>query len=137
MAEHANFHYVPEVLAIQHRQPESKTVRDWQKVYREREKIFSPFYHLVDGGERPRLLREKSRAMADRYLGEAFAAASSKPRVALALLLASWGESPLSALRLGWLGVLRRTVCGKIGRNKNHRDLSQPKSGLNKRRPVA
>jgi glycosyltransferase involved in cell wall biosynthesis len=123
MSEQTAFHYIPEVLAIQHRQPESKTVLDWRKVYQEREKIFSPYYHLVDGGNRRALFAEKRRAMADRYLGEAFAAASSKPRAALGLLLASFGENLLSVLRPRWLGIPRRMV----GKGRGHAASRDPR----------
>jgi glycosyltransferase involved in cell wall biosynthesis len=108
MSATETFHYQPEVLAIQHRQPDSKTVRDWQRVYQERERIFSPFYGLVDGGNRSRLLAERRRVMAGRYLGEAFALASSSPREALSLLGKSFRENPASLLRPTWLGVVRR-----------------------------
>jgi glycosyltransferase involved in cell wall biosynthesis len=107
MAEHANFHYVPEVLAIQHRQPESKTVRDWQKVYEERERVFEPHYGLIDRGNRRALLAEKRRAMCDRYLGEAYAAARD-PRLAVRLLALSFRERPASVFDPRWLGLLMR-----------------------------
>jgi glycosyltransferase involved in cell wall biosynthesis len=123
MSEHARFRRVPEILAIQHRQPESKTVRAWRRVYDERETIFSPHYHLVDGGDRRALLAEKRRAMADRYLGEAFAAASSDPRAATSLLLASFGEDPLSVLRPRWLGIPRRMV----GEGRGHAASRDPR----------
>lgn len=115
MSEHSVFRQIPEVLAVQHRQPDSKTVLAWQKVHEERERIFSPLYGLVDGGDRRGLLREKSRAMASRYLGEAFAAAPSEPTAALKLLAASFGQSPCSFLHPRWLGVLKRMALRKPG----------------------
>ncbi len=108
VAEKFLFHHVPEVLAIQHRQPESKTVRSWHKVYDEREKIFAPFYGLIDGGDRAALLREKRRAMSNRYLMNASAAASSYRGAALADVWRAWREDPSAVLRGDWLGVLRR-----------------------------
>jgi len=112
MSERHRFHFVPEVLAIQHRQPDSKTVQDWGGVYREREKVFSPFYPLIDGGDRCRLLREKRISMSGRYLVEAYAAASGSPRFAFRLMLRSFREWPLSIVEMRWPGVVRRIVAG-------------------------
>lgn len=109
MSEVARFHYVPEVLAIQHRQPESKTIRAWGEVYREREVIFSPHYGRVDGGDRAALMGEKRRMMADRLLVEAYATLSS-PRLAIGLLWGSFRESPVSLLNFRWLGLVRRIL---------------------------
>ncbi len=108
VAEKLRFHHVPEVLAIQHRQPESKTVRSWHKVYEEREKIFAPFYGLIDGGDRAALLREKQRTMSDRYLMNASAAAPSDRAAALVDVLRGLREDPAAVLRGDWIGVLRR-----------------------------
>ncbi len=108
VAEKFRFHYSPEILAIQHRQPESKTVRSWHKVYLEREKIFAPFYGLIDGGDRAALLREKRRVMSDRYLMNASAIAASDFRAALSDVWRGWCEDPAAVLRGDWLGVLRR-----------------------------
>lgn len=107
---HFRFLRVPEVLAIQHRQPASKTVLNWQKVYMEREKIFSPYYHLVDSGNRRALMREKHAAMATRYLGEAFAVSRTQPAAALRLLARSLAESPRTILSPRWLGILRNCL---------------------------
>ena len=111
MAENARFHHIPEVLAIQHRQPDSKTVRDWQKVYCERERVFEPYYSLVDGGNRRVLMAEKRRAMADRYLGEAYASAGT-PRLALGLLMRSFRERPMGFFDPRWLGLFMRMAGG-------------------------
>jgi glycosyltransferase involved in cell wall biosynthesis len=110
MSEHHKFLHVPDVLAIQHRQPDSKTVVAWNKVYVEREKIFSPFYGFIDGGNPRGLDQEKRRAMSDRYLGEAFAVCASDRGQALALLGKSIKEFPISLLNFGWCGVLRRCL---------------------------
>ena len=108
VSEKFRFHHVPEVMAIQHRQPESKTVRSWHKVYEEREKIFAPFYGLIDGGDRAALLREKARALSDRYLMNASAAAVGDRAAALADVWRGLREDPGAILRGDWLGVLRR-----------------------------
>ena len=108
IAEKFRFHHAPEVLAIQHRQPESKTVRSWHKVYEEREKIFAPFYGLIDGGDRAALLREKRRAMSDRYLMNASAIATNDRGAALSDVWRGLHEDPAAVLRGDWLGALRR-----------------------------
>ena len=110
MSAAAPFSYRPEILAVQHRQPESKTVKAWQSVYEEREKIFSRYYGLIDGGDPRGLEREKRKAMASRYLTEAFCAAPDG--AALSLLLRSFRSWPPGMLDLRWLGVIRRLVSG-------------------------
>lgn len=110
MSERYVFRYFPEVFAIQHRQPDSKTVLAWQKVYLEREQIFSPFYGLIDGGDRDGLELEKRKAMAEKYLGEAFALISSDRGAALSLLGKSFRECPKGILNPGWLGIVRRCL---------------------------
>jgi glycosyltransferase involved in cell wall biosynthesis len=108
ISEKFAFHHVAEVLAIQHRQPESKTVRSWHRVYEERGRIFAPFYSLIDAGDRAALLREKSRTMSDRYLMNASAAAPTDGGAALADVWRGLREDPSAVLRGDWLGVLRR-----------------------------
>lgn len=110
MSENHRFHYLPEILAVQHRQPDSKTVLDWQKVYIEREMIFQPFYGLIDNGDPGSLGREKSRAMAAKYLGEAFALSGLNRVEAMKLLAKSFKENPAGILCPSWLGVLRRCL---------------------------
>lgn len=110
ISERFTFHRLEEVLAIQHRQPDSKTVKNWKKVYEEREKIFFPFYGLIDEGKRGELLREKHLAMSDRYLGEAYAVSRQDAGIAMRLLLKSFAESPGTMFSTRWLGVLRNSL---------------------------
>lgn len=113
MSERHVFHYVPEVLALQYRQPASKTIVQWNKVYVEREKIFSAFYDLIAEGDIPALLREKRRAMADRYLSQAYAQASLHPQAAWADFRRALAESPVRVLHPRSLGLLRRLLTSK------------------------
>jgi len=108
MSEKFAFHHLPEVLAIQHRQPESKTVLDWQGVFAEREKVFSPFYQLVDGGDRQAFDRERRHGLAERYLGEAYHNATAHPQAALRAFVRSLKEAPAYGLHPRSLGLLRR-----------------------------
>jgi len=110
MSEAHQFHYRPEVLAIQHRQPDSKTIRSWHRVYEDRERIFAPFYHLIDQGNRSALLAEKRESMAHRHLSEAFASAPISPSAAWASFRRAWKESPRRALHPSSLGIFRRML---------------------------
>jgi glycosyltransferase involved in cell wall biosynthesis len=110
MSEFFKFESLPEVLAVQHRQPESKTIVAWQKVLQERERIFSPHYGLIDGGDRPRLLREMRQALSRIYLQQAYAVVGTRKTEALQLLLRSFAQWPKSLLDFSWVGILRRVV---------------------------
>jgi len=122
LAEHHPFHYLPEVLAIQHRQPESKTILAWSRVYEEREKIFSPFYGLVDDGNRHALMQEKRRILAERFLIEAYSVTDS-PSSALRLLQKSFCERPITFFNPRWLGLVRKLVAD---RKVHHREQEPP-----------
>lgn len=104
------FHCVPEVLAIQHRQPDSKTMRAWHKVYDERERVFAPFYGLIDGGDRRKLLGEKRRGLARRCLIDASASVFSDKGSARESIRRAWSECPSEVLHPRYLGLMRRLL---------------------------
>lgn len=108
MSEVFQFEYLPQVLAVQHRQPASKTILAWQKVLEERERIFSPFYGSVDCGSRRELMKQKRQALSKIYLDQAYAVVGSRKREALGLLWRAMGERPGMLLEGKWSGVLRR-----------------------------
>jgi glycosyltransferase involved in cell wall biosynthesis len=110
LSEKHRFRRVREVLAIQHRQPASKTMRAWHKVLEEREKIFSPHYSLIDEGNRAALLREKRKELGRRYLLNASAGAASDPRAAWADVRRAFSANPISVFDPAWLGVARRCL---------------------------
>lgn len=110
MSEKFTFRRVPEVLAIQHRQPDSKTIRAWHKVFEERERIFQPFYGLIDGGDRDALVRERKREMARRYIINASVAARTSRWAAMADLRRALHERPLTFACPSFMGVLRRCL---------------------------
>lgn len=110
LSEQHQFHQVPEILAIQHRQPESKTMRSWHKVFEEREKIFAPHYNLIDGGDRSALMRAKKTELARRYLVIASAAVASDRGSALSNLRRAFTENPRTLFDPAWLGVVRRCL---------------------------
>ncbi len=113
LSAHHPFHYVPEILALQYRQPDSKTIQQWNKVYVEREKIFSRFYDQIAQGDLPALLREKRHMMADRFLGQAYACVDSHPQAAWADFKRAVAESPARALHFRSLGLFRRMLTAK------------------------
>jgi glycosyltransferase involved in cell wall biosynthesis len=110
VSEFFRFEYLPEVLAVQHRQPESKTMVAWQKVLEERERIFSSFYGMVDAGDRAGLVREKRRAVSGIYLDQAYAVVGARRRESLGLLWRAMCERPGMVFEGKWAGVLRRAV---------------------------
>lgn len=110
LSERFDFQYIPEILAIQHRQPDSKTIRAWHEVYVERERVFGAFYGLIDGGDRAALMREKRCGMADRHLRNAYTAAHFDRRAVWENLRRAWRESPRHVLRMRNLGLVRALI---------------------------
>jgi len=106
ISEKFEFHQLRQVLATQHRQPASKTISQWQKVLEERERIFSPFYDLIDGGRPAELAAERKSGLAKQYLGLAWTAPD--PASARSSLLRAWKESPALVLRPANLGLVWR-----------------------------
>lgn len=107
MSEKYRFLHVPEVLAIQHRQPESKTIMAWHRVMEEREKIFSPHQSLL--GEDPEaLLNERRQSLARLYLKNAWAVVSSDRGAARKNYLRALRQDFREALRADQLGLIRR-----------------------------
>lgn len=107
-----DFHQVQDVLAIQYRQPVSKTILDWNKVFEERERVFAPHYGLLTGVSRHALMQEKRSAMARRHLDQAFLNAAREPRRAVSDVLRAFRESPAYVLHPRSLGILRRMAGG-------------------------
>jgi hypothetical protein len=98
---------LPQVLAVQHRQPDSKTILAWQKVLEERERIFSPHYGLIGGKS---LEVERRQALSKIYLEQAYALVGTRRIDALKLLARSFSEWPRAFWDFAWPGVLRRAV---------------------------
>ncbi|MFI0348476.1 MAG: glycosyltransferase family 2 protein [Chthoniobacterales bacterium] len=105
MAERYDFHYIPEELAIQHRQPDSKTIKAWHHVLEEREKVFAPFYWLLGSSEAD-LKKEKNSALAKHYLLQAYAAEDGA--MVRFFLKRAFYYSPRKILRLSSLGLIKR-----------------------------
>jgi len=107
MSERRHFLYTPEVLAIQHRQPASKTVMDWDKVYLERERIFSTHYGMIDGGDPQGLSRVRRNCMAENYLQLAWAS-TSRSAAARKNMKRAFFEKPSVVATSSFLGLLMR-----------------------------
>jgi len=111
MSERYRFQYAPEVLAIQHLQPASKTVMEWPRFYEEREKVFSPYYGLIDEADPLGLRRERRKNMATNYLQIAWSAPPRSIEVWKNITRAL-REDPYSIATPALLGLLSRTVRG-------------------------
>jgi glycosyltransferase involved in cell wall biosynthesis len=113
MSENFDFCYIPQVLAIQHRQPDSKTIRSWATALAERERVFTPYYSLIDGGDRPALMREKRRKLGRSYLLQAYALAPTRRMDAVRLLAKSFREWPQGIREMRWPGVFKKMLLGQ------------------------
>lgn len=116
MSDRHRFHYVPEVLAIQHRQPESKTIVAWHRVLREREEIFAPHYDLLGRKNLAVLMHEKKKQLAGQYLQNAWAVLPSDRAAARLNYSRAFRESPREALSFKNLGLLAGLLGFKSGR---------------------
>jgi glycosyltransferase involved in cell wall biosynthesis len=107
MSEFFQFEYLPQLLAVQHRQPDSKTIIAWQKVLEERERIFSPHYGLIGCKS---LEVERRQALSKIYLEQAYAVVGTRRLDAIRLLARSLSEWPQTCWDFAWPGVLRKAV---------------------------
>ncbi|MFZ4115974.1 MAG: glycosyltransferase family 2 protein [Chthoniobacterales bacterium] len=107
MSAEYDFHHVPEELAIQHRQPDSKTMKAWYRVLLEREKVFSPFYSLMEE-KKSALDKERSQSLAAHFLLQAYAAVEKDRSTAWFYFQKALLQSPLLVLRPSSLGLLRQ-----------------------------
>jgi glycosyltransferase involved in cell wall biosynthesis len=106
MSERSTFHYVPQLLAIQHRQPDSKTIQAWDRVLEEREKIFSPYYGLLKENK-SELDRERAAALAEHYLLQSYHLVDNDRRAAWHYLKKAWNQSPRHVLQWSSTGLFR------------------------------
>ncbi|MBX9577065.1 MAG: glycosyltransferase [Chthoniobacterales bacterium] len=107
MSERYHFHYVPEALAIQHRQLDSKTMKAWDRVLEEREKIFSPYYDLLKE-KKSDLERERSTTLAQHYLLQAYAMVGTNRSGAWKYFKKAWQQGPRQALKKSSWGLIRQ-----------------------------
>lgn len=105
------FLYVPEILAIQHLQPASKTITAWPLFYVEREKVFTPHYAIIDGGDAGALARERRKMMAQNYLQLAWSA-PARSKAVWDNIVRVLGVDPSFIVKPALLGLLSRAVRG-------------------------
>src|SRR3990167_2539334 len=121
ISEHYPFHYLGKEVAIQNRQPESKTIKAWHRVLEEREQIFSSFYGLLDTKESV-LRKERSQALAEQYLLLAYAAVRNDRSAAWFYLKEAFLQSPRVVLRPSSLGLVRGVFTKK---EINHKGMKE------------
>ena len=136
MSEKHRYLYVPEVLAIQHRQPESKTIMAWHRVMEERERIFSPYYHLLGQENLATLMREKKQQLAGQYLQNAWATLPSDSASARLNYFRALREDFCEALSFKQLGLLRAILGfkGKDSRGRNGCEATAGQANADTRR---
>jgi glycosyltransferase involved in cell wall biosynthesis len=108
----APFHYVDEVLAVQLRQPDSKTMRLVYRMYREKQAVFAALRHEIEG-RRLRTLLAARAGLGWRFLQLAQSAAATERRTARFFLGQSLRENPLGLVRPRWWMTLVRTLRGR------------------------
>lgn len=109
MSERYPFHYIPELLAIQHRQPDSKTIKAWDRVLEERKKIFSPHYGLLKE-KRSHLEEERATTLAQHYLLQAYTMVQTDRSGAWYYFKKAWHESPRQAMKKSCWGLMRQII---------------------------
>jgi glycosyltransferase involved in cell wall biosynthesis len=107
MSEFYHFHCLGEELAIQHRQPDSKTIQAWYSVLEEREKIFSPFYPLLE--EKKSVLdHERSDSLAHHFLIQAYAVVQKDRHQAWFYFRKALRYAPFLFLKPSAFGLIRQ-----------------------------
>ncbi len=109
MSGEYSFHYLSELLAIQHRQPSSKTMRAWHSVLEEREKIFAPYYSLLHE-TKAALARESSQALASQFLQQAYSSIERDRAGAWFYFKKALYQSPRIALKPSSMGLIRKLI---------------------------
>lgn len=109
VSERFAFHYLPHTLAAQHRQPDSKTILDWDKVLEERERVFAPYYGWLRY-DPTGLRRERNRCLAELHTSRAFAAVSNSPWTAWKIFWKAVLLRPILLATTTPVSLLRRTI---------------------------
>ncbi len=102
ISEHFPFHYVDRTLALQQRQPDSKTIKHAYRIYEEKARIFDPILAGLEPERRAEHARARRIGVGQRYLGLAQSAGKIDRSLALKLLHLSRRENPRLVLHFGW-----------------------------------
>jgi glycosyltransferase involved in cell wall biosynthesis len=125
LSERSRFHYVPHPLALQQRQPDSKTIRQTERIYEEKAQVFGPLLDAAFPGKRLAHGMARRRIMGRRYLGLAQSAGGTNFSVASGFLRRSAQENPFLLLTPRWWKAL---VFGYSQRNHNHEEAPRGQS---------
>ena len=105
MSAHFPFHYVDAVLAVQHRQPESKTMRLAYRMYREKQTVFGALRREAEGFRLRTFLQARA-GLAWRFLQLGQSAGTHDRATALFFLQQSLRENPAYLVRPVWLRAM-------------------------------
>ncbi len=106
LSERSTFHYIPEPLALQQRQPDSKTVKHAHRIYEEKARVFAPLLHEAQPGKRLQHMLSRRLGMGRRYLGLAQLSGLAHRADAFRNLKTSARQNPLMLLAPSWLRTL-------------------------------
>jgi glycosyltransferase involved in cell wall biosynthesis len=108
MAQRFPFHYVNEVLAVQLRQPESKTVKEMPRIIEEKARVFTPELNAREPDRRWRNAFARRRGMGRRWVGSAHLTAATNPIAARDFLRRALRENPALIATPSWWSALIR-----------------------------
>ncbi|MGV3531522.1 MAG: glycosyltransferase family 2 protein [Chthoniobacteraceae bacterium] len=106
ISEHYDFHYVARPLALQQRQPDSKTIKHAHRIYEEKAWIFDPILAALEPGKQREHARARRVGLGRRYLGLAQSAGKADRTLGLELLSRSRAENPWVVLQPAWWRAL-------------------------------
>ncbi len=112
MSAHFPFHFVDEVLAVQHRQPDSKTMKLVYRMYREKQAVFGELRREAEGFSVRTAFAARA-GLAWRFLQLGQTAAATDREAALFFLGQSLRENPAQVVRPAWLKALAFTLFAK------------------------
>jgi glycosyltransferase involved in cell wall biosynthesis len=113
ISERHAFHYLPAVLAIQQRQPDSKTLRLTRRIYEEKRSVFAPVLRRAPPFTRIRHWFGRRLAMGRRWLGLAQSAGPGQRQPAREFLGLSLAENPCLLLAPSWWKACLFTQFGR------------------------
>ncbi len=105
----APFHYVDETLAVQLRQPDSKTMTLLYRMYREKQAVFGALRREAEGWRLRTTLAARA-GLGWRFLQFAQSAAAADRAAALFFLAQSLRENPLGLARPRWWAALAHAL---------------------------
>jgi len=102
LSEKHRFHYLGKPLAVQQRQPDSKTIRHAARIYEEKARVFGPLLDAAYPQDCAKNRLARRRGMGWRYLGLAQSAAREDRQTARTFFRLALRENPLLVLSPKW-----------------------------------